>query len=358
MSFAIKFSSFAGVNSFLVELWGKHSDPHLQAVHLFSGVGGILAPQVVKHFLGGTDLSMSSPQFSENNGTSAKYQTELPFTVLPRSSNTTEGSVSFQSQVQQVFFIQGVLYTIASLLHVLCLLLSRCKLRHIVNTEVQVQVKESTGTTHKKSFQFVLILLLCFIIFFSGAEQIFINLVVPFSMKLLDWTKSYASNLISLFWISLMVSQLATMILLKFFQMRTLFITSILLSFFSPVFVAFTVKLTPASLWIGTIILGLGIGNLEGAAISIGNNITSHTGVLTSLLYASLFGAFILTPYVGGYLLDNWDPMWFLFVCLAYSSLTVVCLVVFLAVQHFCRPRDERSDDSCANEEAMNHLNI
>ncbi len=184
MNFAIKSSFFAGVNSFLVEVWGRHSDPHLQAVQLVAGVGGILAPQVVKHFLGRTDLSMSSPQFTQNDSASIKYETELPFTVSPGSSNTTE-SVSFQSQVQQVFFIQGVLCMIASLLHVVCLLLSRFKLQHIVDTEVQVQVKESTGTTHKKSFQFVLILLLCIIIFFSGTEQVFINLVAPFSIKLL-----------------------------------------------------------------------------------------------------------------------------------------------------------------------------
>ncbi len=346
------------MHTFLVELWGKHSDPYLQAVHLFSGVGAVLSPQVIKHFLAEKE-PISQHQNEENRNISIEVQVQQPWNESLTYQNATEEPISFDSDVQQMFIIQGVMFLIAALLHVLCLLFSGCKLEYIIDKDVQEKTKASVGgplQKNNKPYLFFSISLLCLLTFFSAAEHVFISLIVPFSIKLLDWTRSYASNLISLFWAFLMVSQLATILLLKFFQMKTLLVVSLLLTLFSPLFMICTVKVTSVSLWIGTIVLALGIGNSIGAVISVGKTVTSYTGVLTSLIYATISGAFALTPYFCGYILDNWDPMWFLYICVIFASCALVSVVLFLTVQHLCSPRDEQNGEK-EEEEEMNDLN-
>ncbi len=317
-----------------------------------------MAPQVVKHFLGEGDPSASNIVPSQSN-TSVENQKELSLTVPPGHPNSTE-SISFQSNIQQVFLIEGVLFLVAALLHVLCVLFSGCKLQHIIDKEVQVKVDSSKGTSYQKPrcfHLFVSIMLLCFLTFFgSAAEYSFAALVVPFCVKMLNWTKSYASNLISLFWAFFMVSQLATAILSKFLQMKIIMVASIALAFFSPIFVTFTVQLTSASLWLGTVILALGVGNLLGAVISMGKNITSRTGILSSLVFASTFGARMSAPILAGYVLDNLDPMWFLYICIMYSSSAVISLALYLTVQFCCSPQNEQKKD--VEEEEMDDMNI
>ncbi len=115
-----------------------------------------------------------------------------------------------------------------------------------------------------------------------------------------------------------------------------------------------TLKVTPLSLWIGALLLGFGIGNMIANSLNSAKRLVSQPATVVSLILASIYTGKIVAPLILGYLLDNLDPMWFLYLCVLYSGCMLLLLIAF-QVTLFCNQRGQRLVQEC-NERLENQM--
>ncbi len=255
--------------------------------------------------------------------------------------NTTAMQTTFQSDVENVFFIFGGLSIVGTALQIVCWLHSGCKWSHRVQvTEAEVQSPSSGGgLLHGNNKQILLIalFLLCLTALIGKAiDENFASLIITFAVNTLDWKKSDASNLATLFWASFVMSRCVSVLLAKFLQAEKLMILCAFVGFGGTLFMTFTLTATQLSLWVGVLFLGLGIGNVIPNTLNAGKRLTSQTGVFSSFILANAYTGKIVAPLLVGYLFDNVDPMWFLYLGVVYSSGLVVLSVVFQILLKCC----------------------
>ncbi len=288
----------------------------------------------------------------ENNIFAANTTVKQEF-VLHKHLNASGMQIPIQSDIEYAYFIDGALAFIGTVLQILSWFYSGCKFSHwIQHTEEDVQSSTSQKLQIYRLSKFsfsVASILLCIFVFFAltnGAS--FVCFGIIFAVKTLNWTKSDASNLITVVFVSELVSKCVSIFCAKFVHVHKLMIIATLMCLGGTLFVTFAWKAIPLSLWIGASLLGLGFGNMEANSLNEGKRLTSQAGIIVSLITASAYTGQIVAPLVTGYLHDNVDPMWFLYVSVVYSASMLVHLVGFLAVL-MCNQNNKKDD--CVEQE-------
>ncbi len=322
---------FPGCSAFVIDLWGKKSDPFLQASLFFGTIGCTLSVQVAKQFLAERD-PLTSDNFLSNITVNGSTKTNHTSETIYTFSTATPGG--FQSHIDKAYFIIGALCVVGTVVQLVSWVHSACKLHHwLQHTKGKMQ-SSSPGrpSFHGSNKLFLLLgtLLLCLVAFLGFAiEEQFAAIGITFAVNTLHWTKNDASNLVTLLWASIVTSSCISIVCAKFVEVNKLMIVSSLICCGGSIFMTSMIKVTPFSLWIGASLLGLGVGNAVANAINAGKRLTSQTGIISSFIFGSAYTGKIVAPLLVGYLLDNVDAMWFLYLGVVYSSSLLVLSVVF-----------------------------
>lgn len=342
----------SGSSAFTIDLWGNQSDPFLQATLFFASIGCVLCVQVSKQFLAervNTETGVEIPM----NFTAEYYARNSSAPAPSVLDNATETSNSFHSEVENVFYIIAAISCFGAAMQMTCWFHSGCSLSHLQNTRGEKQptaLQISHAQTMSRSYLLVASVLLCCVAFLgSSSEDNFSAFGITFTVNVLEWTKSDASNLITVFWLSTLMSRIVTIVFVKLVQVQVynVMFASTLVGLGGTLLMTVALKVTTLSLWIGASLLGLGIGNMLANTLNAGKWLTSQTGVISSVIFASAYTGKIVAPLLIGYLLDHVDPMWFLYLGVVFSSGVLVLLVVFQGVQMYGGRKCEGARQEC-----------
>ncbi len=314
----------SGCNAFIIDLWRKESDPLLQAMQVFYTVGCVLSIQVAKLFLAEREPPL------ENDFLEANITAEVEF-VPHIHPNVTDSQETFESDVENAYFVVGAFAITGTVLHVLSWLHSGCKFRHYIpDTEGEDTVAPSQNLELYKLTKgnlFLVSFLLCLFVFVCFSMGVnFISFGIMFTVNARNWRKNDASNLITVEFISELVSRCLSIVFAKIVHVHKMMIASTLFCLGGTLFMALTLNVTPLSLWIGASLLGLGIGNMQANSLNAGKRLTSQAGVIVSFVLASGYVSEMVAPLVMGYLFDHVDSMWFLYL----GALSSVCMLLLL----------------------------
>ncbi len=330
----LRLSYILGVNSFIMDLWGDKSDPFIQALCLFFGVGAVLCVQVAKQFLAcrPTDSILFKTNSSEN--VFGLYNsTNVPDMVH-------EVPISFQSDYEIAYYILGAFCIVGAVVQIVSWVHSGNKLCHLLpGQEGKIQspsLQSSQLYEHNQGFFVAASFILCFIAFLGSAiDETFGAFGMSFTVHGLDWTTSDASNLITVYSVSLFVCNCVSIIASQFVQVNVMMIVSIVIGVSGAILMASVVNTTELSLWIGASLLGLGFGNYVANTLNASMRLTEQSSIISSVIFSSIFVCRIVAPQVIGYLLDHEDPMWFLYLVVVYTSLALMMSVLFPIVLFF-----------------------
>ncbi len=309
---------------------------------LFFAMGSAITPQLAKLF-----LAQRQPL---QILTTADNVTEIYSNSSSESRNTTE---EFTSNIHHVYSIMGTWSIVACLLNLLSLYSSGCDWRRRVGENPENKPTTTAaaggGARQKRTircFSYSAICSLCSLLFFGIAvEDSFSSFSVTFSVNFLDWTKGGASNLLSGFWISVVVARFLSFVLSNWIQARFLIICMVIPTVTSTLLMALTGSSSPVSMWVGTVLLGLGVGSILGNTLSAGAELISDAGVVSALVISCLYLSRVITPPIMGFLLDHVGYVWFLYACGAYACAMMVSMVVFTMTLHCWRKHNRATVD-------------
>ncbi len=285
--------------------------------------------QVAKPFLADRPGSGLNDSIIETNVTR-----DVP--VFVNTTNTAQNLFdSFESDIQSAYFILGAFCVVGVTVQILCWIYCGCKLNYWLKGPGGEGVKppsqqNSQFYMHNKCSLIVASFLLCFVTLFGFAhDEVFRPFAISFTVNTLDWETNDASNLVTLYLVFSLVCVCTSIVLSKFVQVNILMIGSILIELTGTILMASMIMVTEYSLWIGACLLGLGLGNVLPNTLNAGKRLTRQPSMILSLIFAGAYAGRIVTPQVTGYVLDNEDPLWFLYLGVVCSSGMLVLSVVF-----------------------------
>ncbi len=244
------FFCVSGSNAFAIDLWGKESDPFLHATQFCAHCAGIASVQLTKMFL------------AERGSQQDTTWHRINFTMEEKElnyfdeRNTTDSQKQFQSDVENVFFIAGVLSVVGSMMQFLSWFHSGCKLSHwpqAIEREATSPSVQSQNICRCTQCNLLLALFLLCLITCLGVtnEESFTSFGITFAVNILDWTESDATNLVTVFFVSELMSLCMSIVLAKFVDAHKLLGFSILTSFGGALIMMLTLKVASFSLWMG-----------------------------------------------------------------------------------------------------------
>jgi fucose permease len=176
-----------------------------------------------------------------------------------------------------------------------------------------------------------LILLFGFMMTYCAVEDTFAGFLATFCINYLGWSKGTSSFATSTYWASFSFGRFSGIFLIKVFkpvQLLWVYCLALMSAFVGLLIVALTFTTELVWMFIG----------LAGFSMSIifpciftwtEESILKVTGMISSMFLIAASGGLMLNPLFLGYLMDNFSPIWFVYLLLIQS---VVCFLLFLTV--------------------------
>lgn len=177
----------------------------------------------------------------------------------------------------------------------------------------------------------VLALLFCFFLLYVGMEVTFGGLVTTFAVdSSLHWSRPQGATLAALFWGSIAVGRGMGIFIARCFKPPCMLVTDLVLMIGGAVLLSFGIQASPYVLWVGTVVLGLGMSSVFPTAVSWADCYYPLTGRAAAVFIAGSGVGEMLIPVGTGYLFEKVDNMLLMYVVLGLAG----CLaLVFTALQ-------------------------
>ena len=346
----------------MIDLWGEESGPYLQALHFIVMVGATVCPQLAKLFIsiGSTSINSNSSTISNITGITSL----APKTIQSTNTSSSHSEVlliGFETKVHYIYMFISLFAILAAILHLVILSYSKCNLKHI-DTKSNPESLDENGrkgslgkSIHKdnRCSSFTGLTFLCLIfVFFGGLEEIFGAFLISFSVNQLDWTVSTGGDLVSVFWDSAATARLISIFLACWVKPEVLLGVCTVFTAMITIIMTFTVHLTHVAVWLGTVFVGLSIGSLVATVISMGKRFLNFSGLLSSVVFVSMFVGKIATPPLIGYLMQENGYMWFMYVSVIYASLMFVNYCTLLLMSMLKLPSQKQNQPKTDSTDA------
>ncbi|RWS00640.1 sodium-dependent glucose transporter 1-like protein [Dinothrombium tinctorium] len=269
-----------GVNSFILQLWGKKCAPYIQIATFFYGIGAFSAPLLVEPFL----LPIN---FEKNGNDTAKHQ----YTPNDLKLNTPYDALA-------IFLI------LAIILFTLIYYFFDDKLDYEKYEETNDEKDESSP----KLRTVAIIILAILLKLFFGNVVTFGGYLTPFAVKSqMNLSKSTGAFMASLFWGTFAVFKLPAALLMRFINIRLLITIQLTLSLVSSLILLCFGQYFEVALWIAAAMMGLGGSSLYALFIGYIQNYIHLTNYIISVgLVGACAGEFVY-PFVVAKFIDQ-DP--------------------------------------------------
>jgi fucose permease len=241
-------------NAIIAELYRQRAGQMLNALHLSSGVGAFVGPLLVA------------------------------------------ASIRMGGSYVEAFRLAGVFYLLVGLLWV-------------ISRPPQPLGITGAGKSGGRAWLAPLIPLFVFVALYMGTEQALGGWLFTYGRQTAALDASAASLLTSLFWLSLVAGRLAAIGILGRASNRVTLLGGVLVGAAGIVVLVLGGLFSPL-LWLGTIVVGLGLGPLFPTTLALGAQLAPmRAGAISSLVVASgSIGAMVL-PYASGSVMGRAGPV-------------------------------------------------
>ncbi len=320
--------------------------PYIHCLNFIQMMGAALTPQILKPFLA-ANVGMSLNTTKNDSFILSRSKDEYGPNSL-EYLNITHGTEVFnktlingvKTKVQFSYLITGLVLASGAFLHtiMICQSICRGKQGKDIDNEIAKNPDDSNskGRNATCKVHCFLFIAVCFVLGFlyGGLEEIFGGFLVTFSVNELYWSNESARDLSTLYWISIATTRLIAVFLSRKISAKVLIGLSICLVNLSLLAMAFTVVHFSLAISIGTVLFGLGLGSLFTNVINLCRNTLDSlsSGFLTSIMFVSLHTSKLSTPLLIGYLFENVDYMWFLYLSVVYAGAMFMTYLILLTL--------------------------
>lgn len=169
----------------------------------------------------------------------------------------------------------------------------------------------------------LLFLLFFFFLFYVGMEQTYGILLTTFAVEFVGtiWTPAQGAVLTAIFWGCVALGRGISICVSRFFKAPCMLVSNLALTFLGGILLSFALRASWVVLWVGTILLGLGMSSLFPTTISWTDSYYPLTGKAAAVFVAGSGVGQMTIPVLTGYLYQNVHHM---------SLMYVVCTLSFL----------------------------
>jgi len=291
------------------------------------------------------DLSQQSTSKPSSEGksipTSSKpihvtYETASAATSFLPTENATKPMTAVDSFIRKVksisriqfaYLIVGLLLALSAVL----LLVMYCK-RHRLFAEPgfdDYERSKHVNFCHKA----ILLLLLCIFFFlYVGLEVAFGALVTTFTVDYNAWPKEQGATVTAIFWGAMATGRGFSIFIARCCGPKIMLVIDLVLMTIGSVVLSFALEYHDKAIWLGTLILGLGMSSVFPAGISWAEHYVHLSGKSTAVFVIGSAAGQMVVPSVIGYLYEKLGYMVLMRSSLAMTLLLGVLYVLILCV--------------------------
>lgn len=174
----------------------------------------------------------------------------------------------------------------------------------------------------------LILFLALFFFCYVGLEVSYGALVTTFAVKHNNWTKEQGATVAAIFWGSLATGRGIAIFIAKCCGPTVLIIIDLIFMIIGGLLLSFGVQHYDKILWLGTLILGLGMSSVFPAGLSWADKYFKVSGKTTAMFVIGSSVGQMLMPVVFGYFFDNFSAMFLMYATLAVSVLTAIIFVI------------------------------
>lgn len=370
---------FAGGNADIVYIWDTESGPYMQALHFCFSVGGMIAPFIAEPFLAKTIIaeSGSNGSASENNSSDTYGILTSDFTDMRLNDTDAtlakNGSILVDSQMQsngttdktEVYGETSVHYSYlitAAVVFITVIPFSVMYYMQPTEKPKPERLKDKKQTTHFSTLSLpkkalILSILSLLIIIYCGTDDTYAGFLMTFAITQLKWSKSQGSFATSLHWICFGLARLGCIFLVRFVKTSKLIVifATLLVISFTGLFISTIYDIKPL-IWIFIGCPGISMSLIFPAMFTWTNeNVVNVSGKISAMFLMSASTGVMLFPILFGYAMEQFSPIWFVYLLLGQS---VTWLVLFsstlILVNCLLKQNPENIEIHVPEEEPLN----
>ena len=279
-----------------------------------------------------TKISSAVTKGSENvSKTTAQSPTAEITTKVPKKPTTAEdifnnviGLVKTISKIQFVYAIIGTVVFVSSVIFLIFYCRNKKRLTFAKGDDYYEGVKGNTGC-FKVSVLFMLFL---FFICYVGLEVAFGGFVTYFSVGFNHWPKEQGAIVTAIFWGAVAVGRGFSIFISRCCRPTVMLSADLCLMVFAGLVLSIGTYFLKKLLWLGTLILGLGMSSVLPGIISWTETYFPTTGKSTAVfVMGSTLGEMFL-PIMTSYLFTIQDEMVLMRLTLALGAILLVLFIV------------------------------
>ena len=252
-------------------------------------------------------------------------------TEAPKKPTTAEdilnnviGLVKTISKIQFVYAIIGTVAFLSAVIFLICYCRNKKRLSFAKGDNYDEGVKRNSGC-FKAS---VLLMLFLFFICYVGLEVAFSGLVTYFTVGFNHWPKEQGAAVTAIFWGAIAVGRGFSIFISRCCRPTAMLSVDLCLMVFASLVLSIATYFKMELLWLGTLILGLGMSSVLPGIISWTETYFSTAGITTVIIVmGSTIGEMFL-PIMTSYLFTIQDEMVLMRLTLALSAILLVLFIV------------------------------
>jgi fucose permease len=335
-------------NLSMIELYGSHVGPFLQALHFFYGLGAFVAPMIVEPFLFNVDCTSLIEQVPSGN---------TSMTAGPNRGISVATAVQ-NSRVRYAFWILASIQ-----LPVLLLLLavvvrdwiranagtSTCHIQALQNSDKNRCIEShsaeaESGLKWTPTFRQMVLLtvstaLLLFLV--DSLQAIYGSFVYSYSIKMFETIRSSsAAYLNAAFWGSFALGRLVSIPISAYSTPQVMLLGNIGGSLFS-VILLLTFRKFQTILYAGTVLIGLFLSSVYPSSISLVETYSDITPSITTVCVVSAAAGEMFMPVIVGHEFSSFGPTSFLVSLLILTILASMTYAALILLGNSFRRRVE-----------------
>ncbi|KAI1286396.1 Major facilitator superfamily domain-containing protein 4A [Halotydeus destructor] len=295
-------------NVFILYIWGKESQPYMQALNFAFGVGGLVAPLLASPFLTAREipiegLARNMTSVIRNDCNPEELLIHIPYAILGASC----------------------LLTAILFLYLFCFY-RETEEHHSRRITSKEKVAAGGGKNFLWTKTLAIALAAMFLFTLLGFEIGMGSFIMSFAVKSdLHLTKQVGAYMTSLYWAMFTFFRLVAILLIDKIGMYRNIAMELGILVLANVFLVPFGNSVEWCLWVGVSLAGIGISSLWGAIfVLLETHFPVTSGIAASLTVSACVGEWVF-PVIMGYALEA-NPQLFLWVILACTAL---CCVLF-----------------------------
>ncbi|XP_052067625.1 uncharacterized protein LOC127706946 [Mytilus californianus] len=234
-------------------------------------------------------------------------------------------SVKNMSRIQFAYTIIALLLFVSSTLF----LVLYCFTKRKRDNEEMDDLNEISMHTENTCIRLVTLMFsFVFFLCYVGMETTFGGLVMTFAVEFAHWTKSQGAIVTSIFWGSLAMGRGFAIFISNCCKPRTMLIVDLIFMMIGALILAFGVQKLNILLWLGTIFLGIGLSSIFPTSVTWIEQYFKITGKSTAVFVTGSAIGQMTLPVATGYLYQNYDKQYLMYIILCLSVLTVILYII------------------------------